>query len=257
MLPSLQQGILSSEATLARDLVEQLYETSLEPERLDELIAAWDERIGASDPTSAVELRQLAERDVIPHLARALAILDRITVAEAQRVQAVLAGVESAAMVIGTFGIVIAANQPAQVAHGLFPGDTISYASSNPVTLEILDRMDTLLTRGPGRRPLCACEARTPIVSSSCTYAPSRPNAAHGNCWPSPVSASGRSGCRCFSRMHLILRRRKSVSSGRSQLATRLRRLLPGRGAAKERCAPRFTLCWRRRAPAAKSNWSG
>ncbi len=135
---------------MARDLVEQLYETSLEPERLDELIAAWDERIGASDPDSAVELRLLAERDVIPHLARALAILDRITVAEAQRVQAVLAGVESAAMVIGTFGIVIAANQPAQVAHGLFPGDTISNASSNPVTLEILDRMDTLLTRGSG-----------------------------------------------------------------------------------------------------------
>ena len=81
--------------------MEQLYETSLEPERLDELIAAWDERIGASDPDSAVELRLLAERDVIPHLARALAILDRITVAEAQRVQAVLAGVESAAMVIG------------------------------------------------------------------------------------------------------------------------------------------------------------
>jgi pimeloyl-ACP methyl ester carboxylesterase/DNA-binding CsgD family transcriptional regulator len=135
---------------LARDLVEQLYETSLEPERLDELIAAWDERIGASDPTRAVELRQLAERDVIPHLARALAILDRITVAEAQRVQAVLAGVESAAIVVGASGIVIAANQPAQVAHGLFPADTISPSSSDPVTLEILDRIDSLLARGPG-----------------------------------------------------------------------------------------------------------
>ena len=135
---------------MARDLVEQLYETSLEPERLDELIAAWDERIGASDPANAIELRQLAEHDVIPHLARALTILDRITLAEAQRVQTVLAGVESAAMVIGASGIVIAANQPAQIAHGLFPADTISDASSDPVTLEISDRMNALLARGPG-----------------------------------------------------------------------------------------------------------
>lgn len=135
---------------MARDLVDHLYDTSIEPERLGELIDAWDARLRDADPADVAELRGLAEQDVIPHVGRALAILDRISLAEAERVQGVLAGIEGPALVIGPSGIVVAANPAAQVAHGLFPGDSVSEASSDPVASEIHARLWPLLARGLG-----------------------------------------------------------------------------------------------------------
>jgi pimeloyl-ACP methyl ester carboxylesterase/DNA-binding CsgD family transcriptional regulator len=135
---------------VARDLVDHLYDTSLEPERLVELIEAWDARIRAADPADAAGLRQLAEQDVIPHVARALTILDRISIAEAERVQGILAGIDGAALVVGPTGIVIAANRAAQVAHALFPGESLSGTSPEPVTNEIAQRLGPLLARGIG-----------------------------------------------------------------------------------------------------------
>lgn len=135
---------------MARDLVDHLYDTSLEPERLVELIEAWDARIRAADPADADGLRQLAEQDVIPHVARALTILDRISVAEAERLQGILAGIEGAALVVGPTGIIVAANRAAQVAHALFPGENLSETSPEPVTNEIGQRLGALLARGIG-----------------------------------------------------------------------------------------------------------
>lgn len=41
---------------MARDLVDHLYDTSIESERFRELVEAWDTRLREADPADAAEL---------------------------------------------------------------------------------------------------------------------------------------------------------------------------------------------------------
>ncbi|MFO1142067.1 MAG: hypothetical protein U1E59_06700 [Amaricoccus sp.] len=105
------------------DLVEYLYELSVKPERLFELIGEWDAGIESSDPGSGVRLRE--GTGFARHVERALGILDELNAFEFGRLDDLLAGLPSAAMVLNDRGAVVAANEPARAAFGLFPGGSI------------------------------------------------------------------------------------------------------------------------------------
>ena len=109
----------------AHDLIDHLYETSVDPERLFDLIRAWDARIGGSDPERAVMPGGLGSTPFVRHVERALAVLDEVHALEFRKLDDVLAGIPSAAMVLTEAGIVVAANEPARVGFGMYPGGSI------------------------------------------------------------------------------------------------------------------------------------
>ncbi len=107
------------------DLVEYLYETSVKPERLFDLIEEWDARIQTSDPEISVRLAGYCDAPFVRHVERALEILDELNTFEFGRLDDLLAGITTASMVLTDRGAVVAANEPARTTFGLFPGGSI------------------------------------------------------------------------------------------------------------------------------------
>jgi pimeloyl-ACP methyl ester carboxylesterase/DNA-binding CsgD family transcriptional regulator len=131
------------------DLVERLYETSVEPERLAALIEDWDRRIAVVDPTGVTRLDLFGDHTLARHVERALDILERLNTAELQRADELLAGLRSAAMVLTERGVVVAANQPAHVVFGLFPSANIrTMPFPKPELAELADRVAAVVASG-------------------------------------------------------------------------------------------------------------
>lgn len=103
------------------DLIERLYETSIEPQRLAVLIDDWDRRLSAADSTGAFRLDVFGGRNFASHVERSLEILDRLSAAESMRAEGFLSGIRSAAMVLSEQSLVLAANRPARELFGIFP----------------------------------------------------------------------------------------------------------------------------------------
>lgn len=103
------------------ELVERLYETSVDPLRLTALIEDWDRRIAAADPSGAVRLDLFGADGFLRHVERAFDVLQRLNAAEHERAEELLGGLRSAAMALTGLGVVVAANAPAHVVFGLFP----------------------------------------------------------------------------------------------------------------------------------------
>lgn len=118
-----------SNSDYAYDLIDHLYETSVDPERLFDLIRAWDAQIGARDPEIAVESDTLRGTPFARHLERAQAVLDEVHALEFRKLDDALAGISSAAMVLADTGTVVAANKPARVSLGMHPGGSIRLLS--------------------------------------------------------------------------------------------------------------------------------
>jgi pimeloyl-ACP methyl ester carboxylesterase/DNA-binding CsgD family transcriptional regulator len=109
----------------SNELVETLYEASVKPERLLALIEEWDARLAADDPEAAMRLGGYCTGPFVRHVERALEILDELGSFEFRRLDDLLAGMSTAAMILTSAGTVVAANEPARVAFGLFPGGSI------------------------------------------------------------------------------------------------------------------------------------
>lgn len=131
------------------DLVERIYETSVEPERLTALIEDWDRRITSADSNGVVRLDLFGDQSFARHVERALEILERLSCAEMRRADELLAGLRSAAMVLTDRGIVHAANGPAHVIFGLFPSANVrSLPFPEPEIAELADRVAAVAASG-------------------------------------------------------------------------------------------------------------
>ena len=131
------------------DLVERLYETSVQPERLDALIEDWDRRIAVADPTGDTRFDLFGDHTFVRHVERALDILERLNAAELQRADELLAGLRSAAMVLTERGVVVAANGPAHVVFGLFPTANIrTMPFPEPELAELAERVAGAVATG-------------------------------------------------------------------------------------------------------------
>jgi pimeloyl-ACP methyl ester carboxylesterase/DNA-binding CsgD family transcriptional regulator len=131
------------------DLVERLYETSVEPERLAALIEDWDRRIAVADPTGVTRLDLFGDHTFARHVERALDILERLNAAELQRADELLGGLRSAAMVLTQRGVVVATNGPAHVVFGLFPSANIrNMPFPEPELAELADRVAAVVASG-------------------------------------------------------------------------------------------------------------
>ncbi len=111
--------------TEPQDFVDHLYEASVRPERLFQLIECWDARTSCLDPDIEASFGEGSDADFVRHVERALEILDGIS-AEAHHLGDLLSGMPTAAMIVTDAGVVAAANEAARTAFGLFPGGSIS-----------------------------------------------------------------------------------------------------------------------------------
>lgn len=119
-------------------VLDRLYEVSVNPERLFELVEDWGARISASDPQLAVRAGGFCDLPFVQHVARALEIMEELGTLEFRRLDDLLAGMPTAAMVITGAGTVVAANEPARGAFGLHPGSSIRMM---PLAADSLDHL--------------------------------------------------------------------------------------------------------------------
>ena len=131
------------------DLVETLYEASVKPDRLFDLIEQWDARISGSDPELAVRLGGFSAASFVRHVERALEILDELGAFEFRRLDDLLAGMPTAAMVLTDTGVVVAANEPARAAFGLYPGSSIRLMPLETAELDDLANRVAAVALGP------------------------------------------------------------------------------------------------------------
>ena len=117
------------------ELVENLFDSSVSPERLHELIAVWDSQIERSG-LGHVRLADAAGSAFALQVAGVLQVLEQVQAAELRRVSDLLSTMLGAAMVLADDGAVIAANDAAAAVFGLLPGSSIR---SMPLTVTDLD----------------------------------------------------------------------------------------------------------------------
>ena len=118
-------------------LVEHFLDASVGPERVDELIAAWDaqmERAGMSQP----RLAEFAGPAFAHQIAGVLQILEQLQAAELRRANDLLSSMLGAAMVLTGDGTVVASNDAAAGLFGLEPGGSVRQMTLVPADLESL-----------------------------------------------------------------------------------------------------------------------
>ena len=98
------------------ELVESLFDASISPERLAELINVWDAQMAAAD----LQARSVNLGSAFAHqVAAVFQILEQLQATELQRVNDLVSEIHSAAMVLSDDGRVIAANRAAYLSFGL------------------------------------------------------------------------------------------------------------------------------------------
>ncbi len=107
------------------ELVEHLFDASVSPERLDELIGIWDAQIAGVDPKGAVRLGGFAGSVFARQIGGVMQILEQLRAAELARANDLLSTILGAAMVLDDDGEVLAANDAAAAVFGLRPGGSI------------------------------------------------------------------------------------------------------------------------------------
>ena len=123
-------------------LVEHLFDASVGPERVDELIASWDaqmEQGGLNQPS----LADFAGPGFARQIAGVLQILEQLQAAELRQANDLLSSILGAAMVLMADGSVLAANDAARRLFCLGPGCSIRLM---PVDPDDLDALETRLT---------------------------------------------------------------------------------------------------------------
>lgn len=122
-------------------LVEHLFDASVSPERVDELILAWDaqmEQAGLDQP----RLSDFAGPAFARQIADVLQILEQLQAAELRQANDLLSSLLGAAMVLMGDGSVMAANQAARRVFLVGPGCSIRLMPVEPDDLDVLtDRL--------------------------------------------------------------------------------------------------------------------
>lgn len=116
------------------ELVEHLFDASVSPERLDELIAAWDAQAVQAGLDSQ-PLAEFAGPGFARQIAGVLQVLEQLQAAELRRADDLLSSMLSAAMVLTRDGSVVAANEAAGRLFGLRPGGSIRQMPLAPADL--------------------------------------------------------------------------------------------------------------------------
>lgn len=118
-------------------LVEHLFDASVSPERVDELIAVWDaqmERAGLHQPGMA----EFAGPAFAHQVAEVLQILEQLQAAELRQANDLLSSILGAAMVLMGDGSVVAANDAARRVFCLGPGGSVRLMPANAEDLDAL-----------------------------------------------------------------------------------------------------------------------
>ena len=107
------------------ELVEHLFDASVSPERLDELISVWDTQISRAEPEGSLRLADFAGSVFAQQISDVLRVLEPLRDAELRHANDLLSSLLGAAMVLSEDGAVVAANEAATAVFGLRPGGSI------------------------------------------------------------------------------------------------------------------------------------
>ena len=135
------------------NLVEHLFDASVSPERLDELIAAWDaqaEHAGLDQP----RLSEFAGSAFAHQIAGVLQILEHLHAAELRRANDLLSSMLGAAMVLAHDGAVVAANDAARRLFGVRPGGSVRAMPLGPADLDAFAERLAEIAAGTGREDI-------------------------------------------------------------------------------------------------------
>ncbi|WP_374300786.1 hypothetical protein [Paracoccus sp. (in: a-proteobacteria)] len=119
------------------DLVEHLFDASVGPERVGELIAAWDGQMDQSG-LDQPRLSDFAGPAFAQQIAGVLQVLDQLQAAELRQANDLLSSMLGAAMVLAPDGSVVAANDAAGRLFGLQPGASIRQMPLDPADIDAL-----------------------------------------------------------------------------------------------------------------------
>lgn len=124
-------------------IVERLYDVALDPIRLEELLDAWEDRVG---PTRTHETQRFEDPEIEAHLDRAKVFLDRFEATRDDQIyRSVLQDIpRSAAFLADGSPRIAAFNRPAEVAFSLTDGATTADLPFEP---EDLDRLRDAVLR--------------------------------------------------------------------------------------------------------------
>jgi pimeloyl-ACP methyl ester carboxylesterase/DNA-binding CsgD family transcriptional regulator/PAS domain-containing protein len=106
-------------------IIGPLYDTSIAPERIEELIRDWEDRIGDDMTADTARVALLGAPAIFPHVERALEIMERLHGGDQMFLSDALAAIRLAAFVLTPQGVVVQTNLTAQACFDLFPGDSI------------------------------------------------------------------------------------------------------------------------------------
>ena len=107
------------------DLVEHLFDASVSPERLDELISVWDTQISSADPEGLLRLANFSGSVFAQQVSDVMRVLETLRDAELRHANDLLSSLLGAAMVLSDDGTVVAANEAATAVFGLRPGGSV------------------------------------------------------------------------------------------------------------------------------------
>ena len=138
------------------EIIDHIYQVAVEPERYEQLLDLWEERLGPSRVGSGRRAQGSAaainDSELEGHFARASAILDRLDhFAAGGNVQAIVNAFDrSAAFAFTDSGAVTAANGAAKLVLGISPGLPITALPIDPAEISILKREAARVTGSGG-----------------------------------------------------------------------------------------------------------
>jgi pimeloyl-ACP methyl ester carboxylesterase/DNA-binding NarL/FixJ family response regulator len=142
----------------AAALVDGVYAVSLDPERVEDLMRLWEERIAAGGATLVEGAALFARPAFAGHLDRAAGMLDSLDATMLESVRARIEATRTAAFVIAASGQVLLANEPARML-GVSPTAPLPRAFGGDQT-SLLDAVRRLVSGGPAADDVLRLDAR-------------------------------------------------------------------------------------------------
>ena len=174
------------------DLVSHFFDTSIGPERLDQLIRAWDTQIDSTCPDRLTPIAAFADRSSRTASPACSAILEQVQENERRQLDELLAHLHTAAMVVKHDGRVLAANAEAGAAFGT------RRTARLPSCRSMRPSSPRSQTDCPRSRPVPktgkTCSGSGPKIPTGSSWFTSRRFRALEDgaaCWPSPARSPG------------------------------------------------------------------
>jgi pimeloyl-ACP methyl ester carboxylesterase/DNA-binding CsgD family transcriptional regulator len=106
-------------------IIGPIYDTSIAPERIEDLIRAWEAYVSAGEDNDGSRLGFLGAPEVLPHVERALTIMSQLHGGDHMFLSDALDAIRLVAFVLTPQGVVVATNAAAQSVFDLYPGDSV------------------------------------------------------------------------------------------------------------------------------------